>query len=1061
MNGGSYNYFVRCQDQSSNPNTNDAAITFAVASPAPADTTPPVVTMTAPAPNATVSGSVTVSANASDNVGVAGVQFLLNGAPLGAEDTTAPYSITWSSTSVANGGPYQLSARARDAATNQTTSSAVSVTVNNTSLGLVAAYNFNQGTGTTLEDRTGSGRTGTISGATWTAQGKYGSALTFDGVNDWVTVADANSLDLTTAMTLEAWVYPTASGGGSWRTVLIKERPSGEVYNLYANADTNVPVVYVVRAAQPGQPLDARGTAALPLNTWTHLAVTYRQHDAAAVRERDAGGDAGGGGADADVDRRAADGRQQPLGRVFPGAHRRGADLQPRAQRGRDSGRLDDADTVGVPAPSQHDPYPRIVTGPFFGVNTIARIFAEAMLLAFPGGDADSRLRPYQTFAPQTRGQWRLRHSCCRSWHSSPAGCRRAAPRECSRFWRYGPNSRGEAGARKPRTPPPWPVHAARAAAAAGRHLREVARSPQLSRVDGSLSRPLRRASRFRAPTSPRQNCRPASAWSLTSVRRFAVLDRWRLPPLLSVVSDGRYHAAPFHSEVTIMNSKTNRTQAGVCASWAVPTLGLFAVLLLAVPAATRQSVQRIPTPTTGICPTKGTPAGTMRHKVSNHDDSSWYITQNPTSSFTSEAFGARPPEKCSLNSRTNVWTCPNPRLWRSPASLSLGQGVACGDPATAGPDTPVCTSLHSAAPFLWQLGYDHFGDIDYYKPEGQPGYVCVPLEGKLSDLPSLPGAFAFFRADDLSFVAWAVAPGMNAVSAWCAIDDSGHIYSGPRTPADFTGMVNKYELNWAGLALDVPTPDLALVGTMALLDKNGNSLSLSKYLQGGTFANANLLYLLNGQGNEECPDCGIHVFEVSHNTTGGPCGVTDGDCSARRVAQSTRGDGAFKYEFHPGWSRYEEPEGLTWWDLTAPNAPAVPGVTSSGLPVADTQLHAILLDNDLLEDDVYVKHYRVEVPPMTGIAVDPSVVAFDRTDVGASKTETVRVSNHGSADLSLNALEIAGGGGMFTFASPIVPPIVLAPEPARRSACASHRRPVDRPRPRCRSPAPIRCGRR
>ena len=475
------------------------------------------------------------------------------------------------------------------------------------------------------------------------------------------------------------------------------------------------------------------------------------------------------------------------------------------------------------------------------------------------------------------------------------------------------------------------------------------------------------------------------------------------------------------------MNSMTNRTKAAACASWAVPTLGLFAMLLLAVPAATRQIATYSHT-YYGNLPNEGNPGWHAEAQGLDHDDSSWYITQNPTSSFPSEAFGARAPAKCSLNSRTGVWTCPNPRLWRSPASLSLGQGVTCGDPAAAGPETPVCTSLYAAAPFLWQLGYDHFGDIDYYKPEGQPGYVCVPLEGKLSDLPSLPGAFAFFRADDLSFVAWAVAPGMNAVSAWCAIDDSGHIYSGPRTPADFTGMVHKYELNWAGLALDVPTPELALVGTMALLDENGNSLSLSKYLQGGTFANANLLYLLNGQGGGECPDCGIHVFEVSHNTTGGPCGVTDGDCSARRVAQSTRGDGAFKYEFHPGWSRYEEPEGLTWWDLTAPNAPAAPGVTSSGLAVADTQLHAILLDNDALEDDVYVKHYRVEVPPMTGIAVDPSVVAFDRTDVGATKTETVRVSNHGSADLSLNALEIAGGGGMFTFASPIVPPIVLAP---------------------------------
>ena len=64
--------------------------------------------------------------------------------------------------------------------------------------------------GQVLAELTGNGLNGTISGATWTAQGKFGSALTFDGVNDWVTVNDANDLDFTTAMTLEAWVYPTA-----------------------------------------------------------------------------------------------------------------------------------------------------------------------------------------------------------------------------------------------------------------------------------------------------------------------------------------------------------------------------------------------------------------------------------------------------------------------------------------------------------------------------------------------------------------------------------------------------------------------------------------------------------------------------------------------------------------------------------------------------------------------------------------------------------------------------------------------------------------------------------
>jgi hypothetical protein len=273
-NGQSYTRYVRCQDAATNVNPDDFSITFAVATPPPPDTTPPTVSMTAPAAG-TVSGNVTLTATATDNISVVGVQFLLNGTPIGAEDTTSPYSISWPSTSVANGGPYALSARARDAAGNLATSAAVNVTVNNTSLGLVAAYNFDEGTGTSLTDRTGQGRTGTISGAAWSTQGKYGGALSFDGVNDSVTVADANSLDLTTGMTLEAWVLPTANGGGSWRNVIIKERPGGEVYNLYANADTNAPTIYVVRASQPDVPLDARGTTELPLNTWTHLATTY------------------------------------------------------------------------------------------------------------------------------------------------------------------------------------------------------------------------------------------------------------------------------------------------------------------------------------------------------------------------------------------------------------------------------------------------------------------------------------------------------------------------------------------------------------------------------------------------------------------------------------------------------------------------------------------------------------------------------------------------------------------------------------------------------------------
>jgi hypothetical protein len=98
------------------------------------DTTLPTIALSAPAAGATVSGNVTVNANASDNVGVAGVQFKLDGVNLGAEDTTSPYSVPWSTTSTSNGA-HTLTAVVRDAAGNSSTAPAVSVTVSNSGSG--------------------------------------------------------------------------------------------------------------------------------------------------------------------------------------------------------------------------------------------------------------------------------------------------------------------------------------------------------------------------------------------------------------------------------------------------------------------------------------------------------------------------------------------------------------------------------------------------------------------------------------------------------------------------------------------------------------------------------------------------------------------------------------------------------------------------------------------------------------------------------------------------------------------------------------------------------------
>ena len=122
--------------------------------PAPgADVTPPTVSVSSPASGATVSGSLNVTATASDNVGVARVAFLVDGAQLGSDDTVAPYDVPWDSRTVANGS-HTLTARASDAAGN-VASASVTVTVSNSSTppppagkpipGTIQAEDYDQG----------------------------------------------------------------------------------------------------------------------------------------------------------------------------------------------------------------------------------------------------------------------------------------------------------------------------------------------------------------------------------------------------------------------------------------------------------------------------------------------------------------------------------------------------------------------------------------------------------------------------------------------------------------------------------------------------------------------------------------------------------------------------------------------------------------------------------------------------------------------------------------------------------------------------------------------------
>jgi hypothetical protein len=259
---GTYYYKVQAADARGNLSPSSPQASAVVTG----DTTAPTVSVTAPNNNASLSGTVQVTANASDAAGVASVQFKLDGQDLMDPDTTAPYAISWDTTTTGD-GRHTLTAVAKDATGNTTTATTRNVEVHNT--GAVAAYGFDEASGGTVTD-TVSTNTGTISGATRVVDGRFGKALSFDGTNDQVTVAPTNALNLSSGMTLEAWVKPTALG--NWRSVIYKENTGSLAYALFASTSTaEVPTGTVFTNAEYSAP----AAGGLPLATWTHISMTW------------------------------------------------------------------------------------------------------------------------------------------------------------------------------------------------------------------------------------------------------------------------------------------------------------------------------------------------------------------------------------------------------------------------------------------------------------------------------------------------------------------------------------------------------------------------------------------------------------------------------------------------------------------------------------------------------------------------------------------------------------------------------------------------------------------
>jgi hypothetical protein len=238
------------------------------------DTTPPVVSLTSPGAGATIYGTISIVASASDNGTLAGVQFLLDGGNLGAEVTGAgpTYTYTWNTTTTTDGA-HTVSARVRDAANNTATAANLTVTVANVAPpGLVAAYSFNAGSGTTAADSSGNAITGTLSGATWTTSGKYGNALSFNGTSGYVNLGNPAALAGTGSMTWTAWVYATGTPADDGHIIAKSNNASG--WQFKTSPDTG-PHTFAIAVSSGAGFVQRYSMTVRVLNTWYHVAGVY------------------------------------------------------------------------------------------------------------------------------------------------------------------------------------------------------------------------------------------------------------------------------------------------------------------------------------------------------------------------------------------------------------------------------------------------------------------------------------------------------------------------------------------------------------------------------------------------------------------------------------------------------------------------------------------------------------------------------------------------------------------------------------------------------------------